>query len=124
MQTVVKIGFREQVEYPEDSGIWVNSITEKTFPGTVKKQPNKVLSFSDNINGNSTFTTQIRIIAPPDVLSLTFDIAYVEFAGVKFVASMQEDTPGIILTLGGKYNGPTTATPVVENNPNNNSSYE
>ena len=69
---------------------------------------NRRLDGSQQINDDVTVNNQISIVADPYALSHFFAIRYVKWQGVAWkVTNVDVQTPRLILTLGGVYNGQT-----------------
>lgn len=69
---------------------------------------NRRLDGSQQINDDVTVSNQISIVADPYALSHFFAIRYVKWQGVAWkVTNVDVQTPRLILTLGGVYNGQT-----------------
>lgn len=109
-----KVGYANTVETPEDSGIWKEIITERSYFGDVLKISRR-LQGSGGINDNVNINNEISIVADPFAYENFKNIRYVEWMGVKWkVPNVTILTPRLILTIGGVYNGdtgPTTPDP-------------
>lgn len=98
-----KIGFARTVETVP--GVWEEQIEEKEYFGEVIKNTRNS-SNSQYLNDNFTISNQFRIVSDPYSFREFPNIRYIEFMGVKWkVASADIDHPGILLTVGGIYNG-------------------
>ena len=97
------IGFANTVE--TEPGIYEEKISEFSYYGDVYKN-NRNLQTANNVNDNVTVSNQISINADQFAIQNFYNIRYVVFMGVKWkVANADLQTPRIILTLGGVYNG-------------------
>lgn len=98
-----KVGYAKSVEV--NSGVWEEQITERTYKGDLIRNTRKLES-SGNVNDNVNISNDISFVADPFALDNFYDIRYAEFRGMKWkVTSVEVQTPRLILTLGGLYNG-------------------
>jgi len=101
-----KVGYGVAVETPEGSGIWVDQIIELPYKGDVVRLSRNLVDAQQQ-NDNITLGSSISIVADQYAYSNFAFIKYVEYLGVLWKASTVEvQTPRIIITLGGVYNGP------------------
>ena len=101
-----KVGFGVCAETEEHSGVWVDTITEKTYYGDVIKASIRSQINPDSINDNLVLSHQVTIIADPYATQHYQDIRYVEVEGAKWkVTYVEIQYPRLRLTLGGVYNG-------------------
>ena len=78
---------------------------EKFYKGDLIKS-NRRLEGSGELNDNVRISNQISIVADPYALSHIFAMRYVKWMGVAWkVTDVDVETPRLILTLGGVYNG-------------------
>lgn len=92
----------EPEDYPD---VTVEKPVEKFYKGDLVKN-NRRLESSDQLNDNITISNQISIVADPYALSHFFAIRYVKWMGVAWkVTTVEVETPRLILSLGGVYNG-------------------
>lgn len=112
------IGFVQQVENPEDSGIWVDVATERYYRGELTKNYKKWES-SNQLNDNLNISNVLSILADPYVSNNLNAIRYVKWSGNYWsISSVEVQYPRLILTIGGVYNGPTAeASPNSEEYP-------
>jgi len=104
------IGFVTSEEIPEGSGIWVDVATEKNYRGEISRNT-KRWDTSQNLNDNLNISNTISIVADPYISNNLFAIRYVKWLGSYWkVTSAEVQTPRIILSLGGVYNGPKDGT--------------
>lgn len=102
-----KIGYGSAVEDPEESGVWVDVITEYSYFGDVIRNT-RTLETTENLNNDILVSNSISIVADQYASDHFFDIKYVEWAGALWtVRSVEVKSPRLILTLGSVYNGPT-----------------
>lgn len=93
-------------------------ITEETKPGAFKPKSIERICYGDmltnsrhfnnsgTINGDIVIQNKLSILADPYSLLHLESLKYVEWLGVKWsVESIEVNTPRLILTLGGVYNG-------------------
>lgn len=105
------VGYANTVESKESPGVWIKEITEREYYGDVMKISRK-LQGSGGINDNVDINNEISIVADPFAYENFSNIRYVEWLGVKWkVAKTTINTPRLIMSIGGVYNGdegPTT----------------
>ena len=99
------IGYAETVEQPENSGIWVETITERSYYGDVIRNSRRLES-AGQVNDNVVVSNQISIVADPFANQNFHAMRYAEFMGTKWkITNVEVQYPRLILTLGGIYNG-------------------
>ena len=97
------IGYAETTE--TSPGVWTERITERSYYGDIIKN-NRNLQNSEYLNDNINVSNQISIVADPYAIANFHAIRYAEFMGAKWkVPSVDVQTPRLLLTLGGLYNG-------------------
>lgn len=100
-----KIGYESTVEEPINSGIWVETITEREYYGDIIRNTRRLQS-TDSTNDNITISNQISILSDPFAINNFHSIRYATYMGVKWkVTSVDVQFPRLILELGGIYNG-------------------
>ena len=101
------VGYGRSVEEPPESGVWVNKITEVPYRGDVVRNTRK-LEDGEGVNDNISVNNRISIIADEYANQHFFEIKYVKWSGVLWsVQSVEVQSPRLLLSLGGVYNGPT-----------------
>lgn len=106
-----KIGYGVTIETPEDSGIYVDSIVERSYYGEVVRNVRK-FSEGDNLNSDLSVENLISIVADAYAENHFFAIRYVEWAGALWtVSSVEVQRPRLFLRLGEVYNGPKASAP-------------
>lgn len=102
-----RVGYGESVETDEDSGVWVDVITEKMYYGDVIRNIRN-LREGEHLNPDLSVQNSISIVADAYANKHFFAIRYVEWMGVLWtVSSVEVQSPRLLLTLGEVYNGPT-----------------
>lgn len=102
------IGYAEYVE--KEPGVWGESITERKYSGDVLKN-SKRWQPGDSLNDNLNVNNQISIIADPFAQSNFSTIRYVKWMGAAWkVTNIDVQSPRLILTIGGVYNGDQVTT--------------
>lgn len=97
----------ESVETPENSGIWIDKITEHPYTGDVVRNTRQ-LENNDKLNDDIVVSNSISIVADQYAIDHFFNIKYVRWAGVLWtVTAVEVRSPRLILSLGSVYNGPT-----------------
>ena len=98
------IGYAETVERPENSGIWVETITERSYYGDVIRNSRRLES-AGQVNDNVVVSNQISIVADPFANQNFHAMRYAEFMGTKWkITNVEVQYPRLLLTLGVKYN--------------------
>jgi len=106
------IGYGESAETPEDSGVWVDVITEIAYFGDVVRNTRKLDANELSLNENISVSNSISIIADQYAVEHFFNIRYVRWNGVLWtVTNVEVQRPRLILSLGSVYNGPTYVAP-------------
>ncbi len=100
------VGYGESQEFPEDSGVWVDTITEYPYYGDVIRNTS-IVTEDDNVNPNISVGNSISIVAD-DLANKNFsNIRYIIWNGKPWtVSEVEVRSPRLILTLGKIYNGP------------------
>lgn len=92
------------------NGVYEPVPTEVTYKGDVLKNSRKYES-ADGVNDGIKLNQLISIVADPFALHNYFAITYVKWMGACWkVTNVEVQSPRLILTLGGVYNGPTVKT--------------
>jgi hypothetical protein len=100
-----KVGYGVTVETAP--GVHVNQMTEYTYFGDVLRNSLKFQS-GESVNNDLSVSNSISIVADAYAREHFFAIRYVEWAGTKWsVVDIEQQSPRLILRLGGVYNGPT-----------------
>lgn len=88
-------------------GVWEETITERNYRGDVLRNTRK-LEGSDNINSSPVINNSISIVADPYAYENILAIRYVRWMGTIWkVTNVEVQSPRLLLTIGGVYNGPT-----------------
>ena len=100
-----EIGFATTAEYPEDSGIWVSTITKKNYSGDVLNSSRRI-EISDSANPDLNVSNRISIVANEYAMQNFHSIRYATYLGTKWrVSNVEVQVPRLILSLGGLFNG-------------------
>ena len=100
-----EIGFATTAEEPKDSGIWKSTIVKKNYSGDVLNSTKRI-ELSDNVNPDLNVSNRISIVANEYAMQNFHSIRYAKYLGAKWkVNSVEIQTPRLILSLGGLYNG-------------------
>lgn len=104
-----KVGFA--VTEPNEEGppsVWDAKIEERYYAGELLKNYSRLEKSSDSTNDNLNIANDVRILADPYARNPFHTIRYIEWLGALWkVTAVMEDYPGLRLTIGGLYNGPT-----------------
>ncbi len=104
------IGFVIMIEEPEDSGIWVEIPKEKNYRGEISKNSRR-WDNGDQLNKNLNINNTISIVADPYISNHLMEIRYIKWLGSYWeINSVDVQTPRLVLSIGGVYNGPTVGT--------------
>lgn len=99
------IGYVTDVEEAVD--VIVEKPVERFYKGDLLKNY-RSLEKSDELNDNVRISNQISIVADPYALNHIFAMRYVKWMGAAWkIFNVDVQTPRLILTLGGVYNGET-----------------
>lgn len=86
-------------------GVWGEKITERNYYGDVLRNTRRFQS-ADKTTDDVNVDVRISIVADPYAIDHFHSIRYVEYMGSKWeVSSVEPQSPRLILTLGGLYNG-------------------
>lgn len=102
------VGYAETKE--TRPGVWEEVITEVNYYGDATKIVRRLQS-GTGVNPDVTTNNVISVLADAFGVQNFFAIRYVNWMGVKWsVTNVDVQTPRLILTLGGVYNGQTAST--------------
>lgn len=102
-----EIGYGVAIESPPGSGVWVDEITEVSAFGDVIRNTRQ-LEPGGNLHSNITLNNSISIIADQYAIQNFAYIKYIRWNDVLWaVTTVEVQSPRLILSLGGVYNGPT-----------------
>lgn len=97
------IGYAEAVE--TSPGVWNEEITERDYYGDVLDNGWKLQS-SDKVNDDINIANKISILSDLFANQNFYKMRYVVFMGVKWkIEKVEVQSPRLILTIGGLYNG-------------------
>lgn len=100
-----EIGYGESVE--KSPGVWEDVIVEYKCYGDVVRNTRK-LSEGESVNNDLTVNNSIRIVADAYAREHFFAIRYAKWMGARWIVTdVEEQSPRLLLRLGGVYNGPT-----------------
>ena len=100
-----QVGFAETQE--TRPGIWEEIVTERNHYGDVLSNIRK-LEPGQSINDDVTLNNKLSIVADPYAQQHFFAIRFVRWMGALWkVTNVEVQSPRLILTIGGVYNGPT-----------------
>lgn len=104
------IGFAISKETEEGSGIWEDVVVERNYRGDVSRNY-KRWENGENLNSDLNISNTISIVADPYASAKFFAIKYVKWLGEYWnVSNIEVQTPRLILSIGGVYNGPKAPT--------------
>lgn len=100
-----KVGYVESQE--TRPGIWEEVATEKAYCGDVFRN-NRRLETGESVNDNVNVNNIFSIVSDPYAAEHIFAIRYVRWMGVLWkVTNVEVQSPRLLLTIGGVYNGQT-----------------
>lgn len=101
-----KVGYESTIEEPANSGIWVETITEREYYGDLIRNTRRLQS-SDNVNDSVNISNQISILSDPFAMKNFHTIRYATYMDTKWKVTSVDASqyPRLILELGGVYNG-------------------
>lgn len=104
-----QLGYNEgQVE--TKPGVWEDVTVEKDIYGDVLNN-NRRLNSGEYANNELTITNRISIVMDAYAQDHFYAIRYLRWAGTLWtVQTVEVQSPRLILSLGGVYNGPTAGT--------------
>lgn len=89
-------------------GVWEEQIMTRNYYGDVI-QSSRRLESGESINDNVVLSNKFSIVADQYAYQYMAAIRYVKWMGVLWkVSSVEVESPRLILTTGGVYNGPTS----------------
>jgi hypothetical protein len=98
------IGYVESVE--DKPGVWKDRVTEKTYAGDVLRNIGKIRE-GTTLNDNLTVDNRLSIVADPFASQNFQSMRYIKWMGAYWkIDSVEVQSPRLILTIGGVYNGP------------------
>ena len=99
------IGYAETLE--TSPGIHREIITERDYYGDVIRNSRKLQS-GESVNDDVVVNNSLSIVADPYAYNHFFAIRYVKWMGAVWkVTNVEVQSPRLLLTIGGVYNGPT-----------------
>ena len=100
------VGYAITEENPPGSGKWVDRVIEKHYYGDTVKFTSSKWTNGTSTNDDLEITNNLSIVADPFAYQNFHAIKYAEFMGVMWkVTSVEIQSPRLILTLGGEWNG-------------------
>lgn len=100
-----RIGYAETLE--TKPGVWEEIITERPYYGDVTRNYRR-LENGESVNDDVVINNTISIVADPYAYQHFLAMRYVRWMGVKWkVTNVEVQSPRLLLTIGGVYNGPT-----------------
>lgn len=106
-----EVGYGETVETVPGSGVWADVITERKLYGDVTRNTRR-LDSGEKVNDDISVGNSISVIADAYANEHFFNMRYVKWAGVRWtIREVEVQSPRLLLSLGGVYNGPTPTTP-------------
>lgn len=99
-----RVGYGVQAETAP--GVWRDVITEKKYMGDVVRDTRSSLE-GENLHYDVSVGNAISIVADAYANEHIFAMRYVEWAGTLWVVrEVENQSPRLLLRLGGVYNGP------------------
>lgn len=102
------IGFSISVE--TRPGVWKDRIEEHKYMGDVRRMSSRWSASPESTNDDLTLNNQFSIVADAFARNHFHSMKYISYMGTNWkVTSVEVQSPRLIITIGGVYNGPTTA---------------
>ena len=99
-----KIGFVKYVSGPDS--VYTEEVTEENYSGDVIRDYRRNETSSDKLTDDLQLSNEISIIANNFAIENFSYMRYATYLGTKWqIKSARIESPRIILTLGGVYNG-------------------
>lgn len=99
------IGYAEVGE--TSPGVWTETMTERTYCGDILRNTRR-LETGESINDNVNVNNIISVVSDPYITEHIFAIRYIRWMGTLWkVTNVEVQSPRLLLTIGGVYNGPT-----------------
>lgn len=99
-----RIGYAETLE--TKPGVWEEIITERPYYGDVTRNYRR-LENGESVNDDVVINNTISIVADPYACQHFLAMRYVRWMGAKWkVTNVEVQSPRLLLTIGGVYNGP------------------
>jgi hypothetical protein len=88
-------------------GVWTDVITQRSYYGDVFRNTRQ-MQIGEKVNDDLAVSNSISIVADAYATENFFAIRFVMWAGTLWtVTNVEVQSPRLLLTLGGVYNGPT-----------------
>lgn len=92
-------------------GVWTENMVEVLYFGDVLRNTRQLLD-GQKVNDDLTVNNNISIVADPYANEHFFNMRYVVWAGAYWkVTNVSVQSPRLLLTLGGVYDGPKASPP-------------
>lgn len=100
-----EVGYAVTIE--TRSGIWEEKLIERNYYGDVIRNTRR-LENGESINDDVVLNNSISIVADPYAYQNILAIRYIKWMGTLWkVTNVEVQSPRLLLTIGGVYNGPT-----------------
>lgn len=102
-----KVGFATASEIRP--GVWEDGMVARPYYGDIVRNSRRHESGQDKVLDDINISNEFSIVADAYANENFHNIKYVEFMGTKWkVATVTVQSPRLILSAGGVYNGPET----------------
>lgn len=99
------IGYAEMQE--TRPSIWEETVIERPYYGDIIRNARRLES-GESVNDDITINNSISIVADPYAREHFFAMRYVKWMGTAWkVTNVEVQSPRLLLTIGGVYNGQT-----------------
>lgn len=89
-------------------GVWEEQIVERNYYGDVQRNTRRWES-GEGLNDNLNINNQISIVADPFAYENFHNMRYASFMGTLWkITNVEVQSPRLLLTIGGEYNGAQT----------------
>lgn len=107
-----EIGYAEPGQVQTAPGVWEDVIVEKKLRGDVLRNNRRLNPAPQQANNEITVGVTLSVVADAYAQEHFLAIRYARWVGVLWtVSTVEVESPRLLLTLGGVYNGPQPAIP-------------
>lgn len=99
------IGYCEELEIPEGSGIYEDVVTERRYYGDVTNTAHRWKN-NNEINNTSLLEAEFSILADPYAYQKFTKMKYIEYMGEFWsITNVTPERPRLTIKIGGVWNG-------------------
>lgn len=105
-----EIGYAEPDQVETAPGVWEDVIIERKLSGDVLRNNRRLNPAVQQANNDITVGVTLSVVADAYAQEHFFAIRYARWVGILWtVSTVDVESPRLLLTLGGVYNGPEPA---------------